>query len=77
MRCAFWSPDSGTELDLLSIKDGMCRGVEIKRADAPKLRASMKTAIRDLKLDQLSVLYSGTQSYSLAESVAVVPISSL
>jgi hypothetical protein len=64
-------------LDLLLIKDGRRSGVEIKRADAPKLAASMKTAMQDLKLDQLSILYPGTQTYSLAESVVVTPISSL
>jgi predicted AAA+ superfamily ATPase len=73
----FWGTHSGAELDLLLIKDGRRSGVEIKRADAPKLAASMKTAMQDLKLDQLSILYPGTQTYSLAESVVVTPISSL
>jgi len=73
----FWGTHSGAELDLLLIKDGRRSGVEIKRADAPKLTASMKTAMQDLKLDQLSVLYPGTQTYSLADNVVVMPISSL
>jgi hypothetical protein len=73
----FWGTHSGAELNLLLIKDGRRSGVEIKRADAPKLAASMKTAMQDLKLDQLSILYPGTQTYSLAESVVVTPISSL
>jgi predicted AAA+ superfamily ATPase len=73
----FWGTHSGAELDLLLIKDGRRSGVEIKRADAPKLTASMKTAMQDLKLDQLSVLYPGTQTYVLADNVVVMPISSL
>ena len=73
----FWGTHSGAELDLLLIKDGRRSGVEIKRADAPKLTASMKTAMQDLKMDQLSVLYPGTQTYLLADNVVVVPISSL
>ncbi len=73
----FWGTHSGAELDLLFIKDGRRRGVEIKRADAPKLTASMKTAMQDLKLDQLAVLYPGTQTYSLADRVVVMPVSSL
>ncbi len=72
----FWGTHSGAELDLLLIKDGRRCGVEIKRADAPKLTASMKTAIKDLKLDELSVLYPGTQTYSLADNVVVMPINS-
>lgn len=73
----FWGTHSGAELDLLFIKDGRRSGVEIKRADAPKLSASMKTAIQDLKLDQLTVIYPGAQTYSLAENVVVKPISGL
>ncbi len=73
----FWGTHSGAELDLLLIKDGRRSGVEIKRADAPKLTASMKTAMQDLRLDQLSVLYPGTQTYLLADNVVVMPISSL
>ncbi len=73
----FWGTHSGAELDLLLIKDGRRSGVEIKRADAPKLTASMKTAMQDLKLDHLSVLYPGTQTYSLGDNVVVIPISRL
>jgi predicted AAA+ superfamily ATPase len=73
----FWGTHSGAELDLLLIKDGRRRGVEFKRADAPKLTASMKTAIQDLKLEQLTVLYPGMQTYSLADNVLVTPFSSL
>lgn len=73
----FWGTHSGAELDLLLIKDGKRYGVEIKRADAPKLTASMKTAIRDLKLDRFTILYPGTQTYSLTDDVVVTPMGSL
>jgi len=70
----FWGIHSGAELDLLMVKDGVRTGVEFKRADAPKLTASMKTAIKDLKLEQLTILYPGKMAYSLAENVEVKPI---
>lgn len=37
----------------------------------------MKTATQDLRLDQLSVLYPGTLTHSLADDVVVMPISRL
>lgn len=71
----FWGVHNGAELDLLMVKDGVRTGVEFKRADAPKLTASMKTAMKDLKLEQLTILYPGKMAYSLAENVEVKPIS--
>lgn len=70
----FWGVHNGAELDLLMVKDGVRTGVEFKRADAPKLTASMKTAMQDLKLEQLTILYPGKMAYSLAENVEVKPI---
>ncbi len=70
----FWATHAGAELDLLVFKDGRRFGVEIKRADAPRLTPSMRTALEDLKLDRLVVIYPGTKCYSLAEKVDVVPL---
>lgn len=38
---------------------------------------SMKTAARDLRLDELIVLYPGSHPYRLAENVRVQPIAFL
>jgi predicted AAA+ superfamily ATPase len=73
----FWAVQSGAELDLLLFKDGKRIGVECKRRDAPRMTPSMKTALHDLKLDELFVLYPGTQSFQLAENVHVRPLISL
>ena len=73
----FWAVHSGPELDLMLLKDGRRVGVEIKRADAPKLEASMRAALEILKLDRLLVLYPGSARYSLSDSVTVVPMLSL
>jgi len=42
--------------------------------DAPKLTPSMRTAMADLELDKLVVIYPGTQPYALAENVGVLPL---
>jgi predicted AAA+ superfamily ATPase len=73
----FWATHGGAELDLLMFKDGRRIGVECKRADAPRLTPSMRTALEDLRLDFLLVVYPGTQRYPLAAQVEVVPLSML
>ncbi|MBT1073725.1 ATP-binding protein [Geobacter grbiciae] len=73
----FWATHAGAELDLLMFKDGRRIGVEIKRADAPRLTPSMRTALEDLRLDRLLVLYPGGRRYPLSEGVEVVPFAEL
>ncbi|MFH1026750.1 MAG: ATP-binding protein [Pseudomonadota bacterium] len=73
----FWATHAGAELDLLLFKDGRRFGVEIKRADAPRLTPSMRTALEDLRLDRLMVIYPGERRYALSEQVEVVPLMDL
>jgi len=73
----FWATHAGAELDLLLFKDGRRFGVEIKRADAPRLTPSMRIALDDLRLDRLVVIYPGERRYALAEQVEVVPLMDL
>ena len=68
---------AGAELDLLLLKDGRKLGIEIKRADAPKLEPSMRAALEILELDRLLVLYPGSVRYSLSDRVTVVPMAAL
>jgi len=49
-------------------------GVEFKRADVPTFTASMRIAMRDLKLDALYVVYPGEQRFGLADGVEAVPL---
>ena len=70
----FWATHQGAELDLLLFKNGQRIGVEFKRADAPRLSASMRIAMHDLKLDALYVVYPGLHRYKLADKVEAVPL---
>lgn len=70
----FWATHAGAELDLLMFKDGRRVGVEFKRADAPQLTPSMRTALADLALDALYVVYPGERRYRLHERVEAVPL---
>lgn len=70
----FWATHSGAELDLLIIKKDQLFGVECKRVDAPRVTASMRSALDDLDLDHLAVIYPGTLHYPLAERVTAIPL---
>ena len=73
----FWATHQGAELDLLLFKNGRRLGVEIKRMDAPKLTPSMRIALEDLKLEQLVVLYPGSEEYVLSERARAVPLAAV
>jgi predicted AAA+ superfamily ATPase len=73
----FWATHQGAELDFLLLKNGRRLGVEIKRTDAPTLTPSMRSALTDLSLEQLIVLYPGLHAYELEPRVRVLPISTL
>ena len=73
----FWASHQGAELDLLLFKGGRRLGIEIKRSDAPKLTASMRIAMQDLRLDRLVVVYPGSRPYLLGDKVSVVPVADI
>jgi hypothetical protein len=73
----FWATHQGAELDLLLLKGGRRFGVEVKRMDAPTLTPSMRIALADLKLEQLTVVYPGSQSYELGPEARVLPLDTI
>lgn len=70
----FWHTHAGAELDLFWQWAGKNWGVEFKYEDAPRLTKSMKTALDDLQLAGLWVVYPGKTTYRLAENVQVLPL---
>lgn len=73
----FWATHTGAELDLLLLKRGRRYGVEVKFQDAPRMTASMRIALSDLRLEHLTVLYPGDLRYDLDRRVTVVPLAQL
>ncbi len=73
----FWGTHGGAELDLLLEAKGRLWGVEFKYADAPKLTASMRSALSDLNLEKLWVVHPGMESYPLADKVDVFGLDQL
>ena len=70
----FWGTQVGAELDLLITRGGKRYGFEVKYADAPGTTRSMHTAIADLGLEHLWVIYPGSERYRLREKITALPI---
>ena len=69
----FWATHAGAELDLLLFTKGRRIGVEIKRVDAARRTPSVMTALRDLSLDMLYVVYPGKLRYQIDEQKTAIP----
>jgi uncharacterized protein len=70
----YWRTQAGAELDLLLFLKGRRIGIEIKRADAPKMTPSMGSALEDLELHRLLVVYPGSVRYALRPKVEVMSL---
>ncbi len=73
----YWGTSGGAELDLFALHEGKRIGIEFKRVDAPRLTPSMRSALSDLKLDKLLVIYPGSLRYPITERVEAVPLTLL
>ena len=73
----FWSTHAGAELDVLVFVKGRRIGFEIKFTDAPRTTKSMRIAINDLQLSHLYIVYPGTKTFPLDESITALSIDEL
>ena len=71
-QCYYWATHQGAELDLLVFHRGRRVGFEFKRASAPRLTRSMHSAVTDLMLDRLFVVFPGRSRFPLREQVEAV-----
>ncbi len=70
----FWATQGGAELDLLFFAGVKRFGVECKFNEAPKVTKSMHSALADLSLDHLWVIYPGTVRYPAHEKITLLPL---
>jgi predicted AAA+ superfamily ATPase len=73
----FWNTHAGAELDLFWQDRCKNWGVECKYEDAPRLTRSMQTAMNDLQLSKLWIVYPGKQKYQLGKNISVLPLNLL
>jgi predicted AAA+ superfamily ATPase len=76
-ECFTWSNPSGPEVDLVLAKSQGPYGFEFKAGDAPTRTSSMITAVKDLSLVKLFVIYPGKINYSLGDKIEAVGIENL
>ena len=74
---AFWATHSGAEVDLFWQAQGSNWAIECKYNSAPKLTPSMKSAMHDLELEHLWVIYPGERAYPLSNRVTTLPLVSI
>ncbi|MFP4316925.1 MAG: ATP-binding protein [Desulfovibrionales bacterium] len=67
----FYRTHGGTELDLFWQHGGRNWGIEFKYADAPGRTKSLTTAMKDLNLSHVWIIYPGRESYSLSKDITV------
>lgn len=73
----FWSTHTGAEVDLFWQDKGLNWAVECKYDNAPSVTKSMKTAMKDLELKHLWVVYPGKESYKLDKAITALPLSKI
>lgn len=71
----FWRTHGGVELALLVRDRGARFGFECQFADAPVATRRMRTALRDLALDHLWIVYPGEEAYLVDDRISVLPVS--
>ena len=76
-ECYFWSAYGRAELDLLIFNGSKRIGLEIKHTDKPKITQSLRTAEKDLNIDDLLVVYPGTDRFSLDENIHAIGLNTL
>ncbi len=73
----FWGVHNQAELDLLLFYRGRRLGFEVKYTDSPKVSTAQRTARDLLKLDSLTIVCPGTDSYALDDGIRVRGLKSL
>jgi predicted AAA+ superfamily ATPase len=70
----FWATHGGAEMDLFFLNKGKRFGIEFKFSEAPRITRGMHTALADLELDHLWVIYPGENAYPVHERITVWPL---
>jgi hypothetical protein len=73
----FWGTHGGAELDLMFFHNGKRYGIEVKFSEAPEVTRSMQSALQELQLAHLWVIYPGSQVYPVHERITVYPLQKL
>ncbi len=67
----YWGVHNQAELDLLLFWNGKRLGFEVKYTDTPRVTSSQRVALETLRLDSLTLVCPGSESYPLDEKIQV------
>jgi predicted AAA+ superfamily ATPase len=73
----FWGTHTGAELDFVFRQKGRLWGVEVKYHEAPTISRSMRSALVELDLAHLWIVYPGDATYHLDENVTAVGLTDI
>jgi predicted AAA+ superfamily ATPase len=76
-ECFFWGVHTGAELDLLVVRGEQRLGFEIKHSSSPRPTKSMHSAVMELGLERLDVVYAGDAVFPLGEKIRAVGVAGL
>ncbi len=70
--CYFWATHAQAELDLFIVRGIERMGFEFKFTKTPRLTKSMHSALADLKLNHITVIYPGDVPIHLSKEVSCI-----
>lgn len=73
-ECWYWGTHQGAEIDLLLKYKNNLHGVEVKRTDTPKITPSIRSALKDLQLESVTIIYPGSKHFKLADNIEALPL---
>ena len=73
-ECFFWATHGGAEIDLLIVRGNRRLGFEFKRTTAPTVTRSIRTALQDLRLDEIVVIHAGSRSFGLDRKIRAISL---
>lgn len=76
-NCFFWATHQQAEIDLLVMHQGKRLGFEFKYTDVPKMTPSIRIAQENLRLDEVYIVYPGSQTFNLDSNVKAVPLNKI
>lgn len=73
----FWGAHAGAEVDLVFQYNGKRYAMEAKFNEAPSVTRSMQTAISELSLEHLWIIYPGDEVYPVTGKITALPLTKL
>ena len=76
-ECYFWAKHSQAEIDLLIAHGQSLRAFEFKYSSSPRQTPSMRTASKELGLEEITIVSPGEKSYPLSGNLRVTNLEDL